>query len=367
MRTLSNDGEVTAMLMAPDGRLGHRTIAGPPSGRPPGRRLFRCRQPSAIAPSRHRAAQRPLPGHQGHPTPLQGWRLPATDRRSGERVVIKQARPHVSADLYGRDVRDALRNEHDALQALRDTGLVPEAVDLFEQEGDLFLVQQEVAGVVLAQWLREQLAACDGPLTLHTAVPVALSLVDAVAAVHERGYVLRDLSVNNVMLGESGPRLVDLEYLARPGQTVRRVFTPGHVAPSNAAAPTTARHPSSAPTGTASAPSCSASSPARHRSSPPTTPPPGSACSPGSAPASALIPSPGSARSLSTSWPRAPTRAHTRPGATPHRASPHRRLRTSAHARAGTHSEADGQRHRAIPAGSRHTDDAEHLFPVGAT
>ncbi|MFI7072584.1 class IV lanthionine synthetase LanL [Micromonospora sediminicola] len=231
VRTLSNDGEVTAMLMAPDGRLeqDHRGASfRPPAWAPPvpvAVNRPRSPRPATVLLNDRYLVTKAI-RHR-----YKGGVYRATDRRSGERVVIKQARPHVSADLYGRDVRDALRNEHDALQALRDTGLVPEAVDLFEQEGDLFLVQQEVAGVVLAQWLREQLAACDGPLALHTAVPVALSLVDAVAAVHERGYVLRDLSVNNVMLGESGPQLVDLEYLARPGQTVRRVFTPGHVAP----------------------------------------------------------------------------------------------------------------------------------------
>src|SRR5690606_33403795 len=55
---------------------------------------------------------------------------------------------------------------------------------------------------------------------------------DLVDAVHDRGVVFRDLSLNNVFVTSEGElRLVDAELAARPGTWVSYAHTPGFGAP----------------------------------------------------------------------------------------------------------------------------------------
>ncbi|HEU5270308.1 MAG TPA: lanthionine synthetase LanC family protein, partial [Jatrophihabitans sp.] len=61
---------------------------------------------------------------------------------------------------------------------------------------------------------------------------LAVALVELVSAVHERGWVLRDLSSNNVMITpERTCVLIDPEFAARTGDLVARIYTPGFAAP----------------------------------------------------------------------------------------------------------------------------------------
>ncbi|MFF7443498.1 class IV lanthionine synthetase LanL [Streptomyces sp. NPDC008122] len=157
-----------------------------------------------------------------------------SDARTGAGVVIKEARPHVEGDASGGDVRDWLRGEARTLERLKDTGLAPEALALFEHGGHLFLAQEEVPGVTLRTWVAEHFRDVGGEHYRADALAQVGRLVDLVAAAHDRGLVLRDFTPGNVMVRPDGElRLIDLELAVHEDEDAlpSRVGTPGFSAP----------------------------------------------------------------------------------------------------------------------------------------
>ncbi|WP_333734863.1 class IV lanthionine synthetase LanL [Streptomyces sp. IBSBF 3010] len=157
-----------------------------------------------------------------------------TDVSTGAPVVIKETRPHVEADASGRDVRDWLRAEARMLDRLKDTGLAPDALALFEHGQHLFLAQSEVPGVSLRTWVAERFRDLGGEEYRREARALVARLVDLVTAAHAHGCVLRDFTPGNVMVRPDGElRLIDLELAAdETGSCLpTRVGTPGFSAP----------------------------------------------------------------------------------------------------------------------------------------
>ncbi|MFD2767973.1 class IV lanthionine synthetase LanL [Micromonospora eburnea] len=159
----------------------------------------------------------------------------AVDQRTGEQVVVKQARRHADADLTGADAQDALRNEADVLRRLAGQQLAPRLVELFAQQDDLFLAEEFIPGAHLHWWRSDQLARTgrqETGLTLAEITRMAGLLTEALAAVHATGLVHRDFNPFNVMVTEDESlRLVDLEMSARPGRPVGRIVTFGYTSP----------------------------------------------------------------------------------------------------------------------------------------
>ncbi len=135
----------------------------------------------------------------------------AVDNNSASEVVVKQARAHISPQLNGTDVRDVLRREAAMLEQLRPLGVAAAKVALFEQQGDLFLVEELVAGDAMHVWAAHHRA--DAGL-------LVAPLISLVQQVHDAGFVLCDLKPQNVMVGpDRRLRLIDVEYVARVGDT----------------------------------------------------------------------------------------------------------------------------------------------------
>ncbi|MFE5549806.1 class IV lanthionine synthetase LanL [Streptomyces sp. NPDC056534] len=155
----------------------------------------------------------------------------AVDVRNGQGVVIKQARAHVGSSLDGTDVRDHLRQEDRILQALQPLRVAPAPVQLFEEEGHLFLVQEEIPGQTLQDWATGQ--AGDGPgLSPADARDRAMRLVSLVEQVHAGGYAIRDLKPANVMVLPDGSlKIIDVEFVVPEGADCRVIGTPGCMAP----------------------------------------------------------------------------------------------------------------------------------------
>ncbi|GGW42615.1 serine/threonine protein kinase [Streptomyces lucensis JCM 4490] len=157
-----------------------------------------------------------------------------TDVRTGDPVVIKEARPHVEADASGRDVRDWLRAEARALEKLKGLGLAPEPLALFEHGGHLFLAQEQVPGIALRTWVAEHFRDVGGERYRADAPAMVARLMDLVAAAHAQGCVLRDFTPGNVMVRPDGElRLIDLELavLEDDSPLPTRLGTPGFSAP----------------------------------------------------------------------------------------------------------------------------------------
>src|SRR5262245_49662093 len=232
---LGNDGSYEAMLAAPDGTPAldqRKAWYAQPAWAPPD-------------PFTDEYADGP-PARPGGPVLLDGRYVVrqavrhaftggvyrARDQHGGTDVILKQARPHTDATVTGQDVRDRRRHEAAMLELFGPTGVAPRLVGLFEQQGDLFLVQEALPGTTLNQWVADRIAFDDGGAwgsSPDEVVRIATGLVDLMRTVHDNGFVLRDFNPSNVMvLDDGGLRLIDLELLARPGDAVVRGYTPGY-------------------------------------------------------------------------------------------------------------------------------------------
>ncbi|MFI9503631.1 class IV lanthionine synthetase LanL [Nocardia sp. NPDC052566] len=149
----------------------------------------------------------------------------ATDRLTGAEVVVKQARAGVGDGPHGWNVQDARRNEARMLDRLAPLGVTPRLLALFEQGGDLFLVEEFVPGTTLFEWCRRQHGRVDWRA-------IALRLTELLATVHAAGVVLRDLSPSNVMIRpDDSLVLVDLEFACAPGDALVTGWTPDYAPP----------------------------------------------------------------------------------------------------------------------------------------
>lgn len=158
----------------------------------------------------------------------------ADDQHTGAVVVIKEGRPHVATDPYGRDVRDVIRHEANLLRHLGQLGSVPRLVDVFTDREHAFLAEEHLPGVPLTRWLHDRRTQ-DGGLPLGEWWSMAERLTRLLREIHRCQVVVRDLSPNNIMVDDDGSlKLVDLElaHLDDGTPTVHeRGGTPGFSAP----------------------------------------------------------------------------------------------------------------------------------------
>ncbi|MEV4575348.1 class IV lanthionine synthetase LanL [Nonomuraea jabiensis] len=236
---LDNDGSYASQLTAPDGtRVTDKRNAwySPPPWAP-------CPFESGQAPVRVAAPQAVLLAdrfvvRQAVRHNAKGGVFLAEDRDTGGNVIVKQARPHVGARLNGHDERDALRHEWRMLDLFGPLGVTARKVTLFDKDDNLFLVQERIEGTALTVWAGERGAEGPDPHWRETVLRLVGRLADLVATVHERGYIVRDLTPNNIIVTEDGDcRLIDLETAARPGALVGRTHTPGYAPPEQENAP----------------------------------------------------------------------------------------------------------------------------------
>jgi serine/threonine protein kinase len=142
----------------------------------------------------------------------------ATDRRTGETVVLKEARPHAGLAVDGSDAVARLRHERIMLDRLAGLDVVPAVRDYFTLGGHDFLVLEFIEAVVLNTMLVDRyplaLLGDDLPFDEYTAWALQLHgrVEAAIAAVHELGIVVGDLHPQNILVRPDGRiALVDLE------------------------------------------------------------------------------------------------------------------------------------------------------------
>jgi hypothetical protein len=160
----------------------------------------------------------------------------ALDTATGAEVLVKQARAHVGGSRSGPDVQALLGNEAAALSYLEPLRRTPRFVLSFEQEQDLFLVEELLPATSLRQWMTR---SSDGDVSQIPAVELsrlAVQIAELVSQVHARGVVIRDLTPNNLLVDEQlDVWLVDLEMTVHPSTPVGDVAlgagTAGYAAP----------------------------------------------------------------------------------------------------------------------------------------
>ncbi|MFF7245044.1 class IV lanthionine synthetase LanL [Embleya sp. NPDC008237] len=159
----------------------------------------------------------------------------AHDERTGEQVLIKEARPHVGAGPDGRDARDWLRHEAQVLTRLAPRRIAPEPREVFDSAGHVFLVEELIEGISLTRWTADRLErrhGDDGRIPVAAGWELARELTRLLAQVHAESLVLRDFKPGNVMMTPKDcPMLVDLESAVAVGSRVPAVGTRGFTAP----------------------------------------------------------------------------------------------------------------------------------------
>lgn len=150
------------------------------------------------------------------------------DLRRGDRVAVKVVRAN-SLELLkrlGREAEVLSELRHPCLVSFREWGALP--------DGGAFIAMEWIEGVELAQHLRP------APLGLSHALAMGLGLASALALVHSRGIIHRDIKPNNVVLRDGDPKrpvLLDFGIAALAnlpsGLTVAglAIGTPGYMAP----------------------------------------------------------------------------------------------------------------------------------------
>ncbi|GAA2317006.1 class III lanthionine synthetase LanKC [Nonomuraea roseoviolacea subsp. roseoviolacea] len=142
----------------------------------------------------------------------------ARHRATGERLVLKEARPHAGLDAAGRDAVTRLAHERDVLERLAGLDAAPALRDHFTLGEHHFIVTEFVDGTPLQRRLVHRYpltrATC-GPDDVAAYTRWALATLDqveeAVEALHARGVVFGDLHPDNVLLTDGG-RVVLIDY-----------------------------------------------------------------------------------------------------------------------------------------------------------
>ncbi|MEU7229357.1 class III lanthionine synthetase LanKC [Streptomyces chrestomyceticus] len=171
----------------------------------------------------------------------------ATDIRSGDVVLLKEARPLAGLDAEGADALERLRREHWALQRLEGLDCMPALVDFRKGREHYFLTREFVEGQPLAREMQQR-----NPL-LVPRTPTADDLADyaqwaqsvldqverGIQELHERGVVFGDLHPNNVLIRPDGTiAFIDLEASREPGSAAQQALAaPGFQAPAGYSGP----------------------------------------------------------------------------------------------------------------------------------
>ncbi|MFD9130119.1 class III lanthionine synthetase LanKC, partial [Kitasatospora sp. NPDC059571] len=151
----------------------------------------------------------------------------ATDAVTGRDVVLKEARPGILVGRPGRPAVEVLEKEYRLLCALADTGRFVRPVDFFREWEHAFLVEEVLDG---PHYSRHCITA--NPVITGRLDGAALrdyylgqrtlwrQIAEAVAAAHDRGILLGDLSYTNVHVTEGGSAAVvlDLETAVEDGK-----------------------------------------------------------------------------------------------------------------------------------------------------
>lgn len=118
----------------------------------------------------------------------------------GRRVAFKLLHPAVAADPAA---RTRLAREVSTLQRIRGEGIA-HVLDAEQDGADVFIVTELVEGPTLTQDVRDS-----GPYSIAELGPLARQMAATLDEVHAAGLIHRDLKPGNVMIGESGPVLID--------------------------------------------------------------------------------------------------------------------------------------------------------------
>lgn len=165
----------------------------------------------------------------------------ALDRKTGKKVVVKEARQHISSVGGDCDAVELLQKEHRLLMLFSHAGIAPQPCDLFQEWDHWFLVEEFIDGIPLARHvannsilLRTRPSPADFDLWYVGFHALFCNLVQLIDILRAHGVVFGDLSPNNLLLtaGSSQLKLIDFEGACQQGvDTPMNLYTPGFGSP----------------------------------------------------------------------------------------------------------------------------------------
>ncbi|WP_131743256.1 class III lanthionine synthetase LanKC [Actinomadura roseirufa] len=163
-----------------------------------------------------------------------------TDTRTGEKVVLKEARPHAGLAADGADAVTRLERERETLARLDGIDGIPAVRGSFTLGEHHFLVQEFIEGRTLNTFFAERHPMLDpepepGKVAAYTswALRVHEGVERLVAEIHERGVVFNDLHMFNIMVRpDDSVALIDFEVAAPAADHGRQTLAnPAFLAP----------------------------------------------------------------------------------------------------------------------------------------
>lgn len=160
------------------------------------------------------------------------------DTRTGERVVLKEGRPHAGLDIDGRDAVTRLTHEHRILQRLEGLDVVPALLDYFTLGEHHFLVSEFVDANPLQREIVYRYPLTHPDCTERARAEYlawALDVLDratrAVEALHERGVVFGDLHPSNILVTDERLVVIDFEVASLAEDNARSALNHPAFAP----------------------------------------------------------------------------------------------------------------------------------------
>jgi len=129
----------------------------------------------------------------------------ALDTRLNRTVAVKVLASHLSASP---ELKQRMEREARAISSLNHP-CICQLYDIGSQDGTDFLVMEFLEGESLSDRLRK------GPIVPHEMYKIGIAVAEALATAHRHGIVHRDLKPGNIMLTQSGAKLMDFG-LAKP-------------------------------------------------------------------------------------------------------------------------------------------------------
>ena len=168
-----------------------------------------------------------------------GW-----DRKLQAQVAIKEFFPRDLAGRNGDRTTVVPHDKHDAelfsyglerfVQEARtlaqfDHPNVVRVRTFFEENGTAYLVMNYYDGISLSQYLEDN----GGRLEEKLAIAIMMPIIDGIRAVHEKGFLHRDIKPNNIYLTQGGlPILLDFGAarfaIGQRTKSLSIVLTPGY-------------------------------------------------------------------------------------------------------------------------------------------